>query len=171
MMYTIGTRVVHPCHGAGIIVDVEKKRIGETSHRYYVIDIAGSPHETLVMVAMKRVANVGLRVVGRLSVLRGILEECCEEPAEDEIERDYRKRRAIVKKQLKSGSFHTVANMVRNLTFMDSQRRLGFTDRVALDNGKHMLATELALAAEEDITEALGEIEDRLNQMPCSATE
>jgi len=48
---------------------------------------------------------------------------------------------------------------------MSLQRSLGTTDRRFLEQGKEMLAGELALAADIDREEAMQEIEERLLEM------
>jgi RNA polymerase-interacting CarD/CdnL/TRCF family regulator len=55
--------------------------------------------------------------------------------------------------------------MVRSLTLRNSQRPLGLGERDTLQEGKSMLAAELALAADQELSEAMAEVENQLEQM------
>jgi CarD family transcriptional regulator len=168
-MFSVGSKVVHPCYGAGTVVEIDQKRIGELEHNYYVIVLCEDTRTTQVMVPVRRADDLGLRPVGRPARLRRILEEGCEAP--DEVERDYRTRRGWETEQLKSGSFTDVIGMVRDLTYLNSQRTLGLTERDTLSQGKAMLASELALAAGQALETAMAEVEWHLAQMLLQAAE
>ena len=61
-MYQIGSRVVHPCYGAGVVVRIQEKSIGDSIHAYYVIDTVSRPMQ--LMVPVDRAEEVALRPVG-----------------------------------------------------------------------------------------------------------
>lgn len=162
-MYSVGSKVVHPCYGAGIIVRIQEKSIGEDRRIYYIIKTKSKSMQ--LMVPVQRAQLLGLRSVGDLSQLRSTLCGCRTTPSEDEIVRDLRARQETMREQLKSGSYGEVAHVVRILFFMNSQRSLGTIDRQLLDQGKDLLASELALAADAEIDEAIQEVEKNLGQM------
>jgi len=164
-MFSIGNKVIHPCHGAGTITKIQTKCIGSASHRYYVIHTVAVPREMLIMVPVSRAESMGLRMIGDKAVLRNTLESCSQVPDMDDVETDYRARQAAVRDQLKSGSFQTVTSIVRMYGFLDKRKRLGMTDRQMFDSGKELLAGELALACEIAFDEAMSEINDRLQEM------
>jgi len=161
--YSIGSKVVHPCYGAGIVVRIQEKSIGEDSHSYYIIKTKSKSMQ--LMVPVQRAQSLGLRTVGELHQLRETLLDHCTTPCEGEINRDLRARQEVMREQLKSGSYDEVAGVVRILFFMNSQRSLGTIDRQLLDQGKELLASELALAADAEIGEAMQEIESNLGRM------
>lgn len=162
-MYAIGSKVVHPGHGAGTIIDIQEKSLGETSRTYYVIDTisgvaAGSKQ---LMVPVRHAEDAGLRAAGRAARLRAILDRC-ELPADDDVDKDYRTRQVAMRELLNSGSFKNVATAVCTLYYLHTQRPLGMTDRQLLEHGKGILASELAVASDTDLDDAMHEIEDRL---------
>jgi RNA polymerase-interacting CarD/CdnL/TRCF family regulator len=163
MMYSIGHKVVHPCYGAGTIVRIQEKTIGNTNHSYYVIHTVSRPMQ--LMVAVSRAEEANLRAVGDPSGLRQALSICCEMPAEEDIVRDLRVRQSGMRDRLKSGRFDDVADVARTLFFMSTRRPLGTVDRQLFDQGKELLAGELALAAGVEVIEAMHEVERSLNQM------
>ena len=164
-MYAVGSKVVHPYHGAGTIVRVQEKTIGDSSNYYYIIDTIPSPREMRLMVPVEDAERVGLRRVGEASRLRDMLSALSEPPDEDEIESDFRARKAIMTERLRSGQFQEVVKVVRELFAMSTRRSLGTTDRRFLEQGKEMLAGELALAADIERSEAMQEIEEKLLEM------
>lgn len=159
----VGSKVVHPCHGAGTVVRIKETQIGKSNNSYYVIStVAGSMQ---VMVPIERAEDVGVRDVGEQESLRGMLVRCCIAPDEDEIEKDFRARQAVMREQLKSGEFGEVISSVRILYFLNARRPLGITDRQMLDDGKKLLAGELALASGLDMEASVQEVELGLAEM------
>jgi CarD family transcriptional regulator len=162
-MYVVGSKVVHPCHGAGTIVRIQQKSIGDLQHTYYVIDTVGKAMQ--IMVPVRRADSMGLRDVGDQAELRDTLACCGEAPDVGEIESDFRTRQSALHEQLKSGEFSMVSQAVRTLYFLNAQRPLGMLDRQMFDSGKQILASELALASNQDLQAALDEVESTLAKM------
>ncbi|MGI6367362.1 MAG: CarD family transcriptional regulator [Anaerolineae bacterium] len=166
-MFQIGSRVVHPCYGAGVVVRIQEKSIGETVHAYYVIDTVARPMQ--LMVPVSRAVEHALRPVGDEGDLRNCLCQCEEPPQDDEINKDQRARQATMREQLKSGVFDDIVGIARMLYYMNSKRPLGTIDRQLFDQGKDFIAGELALAADVRIDDARQEIEHLLTTMLKSA--
>ncbi len=163
MSYTIGSKVVHPCYGAGTVVRIQDKSIGETSHSYYIIVTVSRGMQ--LMVPVSRAEDVRLRSVGDPLLLRDTLGVCAERPPAEQLERDLRARQAEMRDQLKSGVFLQVAEVARTLFFLNARRPLGTIDRQLFEQGKELLAGELALATGIAIVEAMQEVESSLNRM------
>jgi RNA polymerase-interacting CarD/CdnL/TRCF family regulator len=64
-----------------------------------------------------------------------------------------------------------VAGVVRQLYLMGAQRTLGTVDRQLLDQGKDLLASELAIASEMALDQAKQEIESCLTTVSEAASE
>ena len=165
--YAVGSKVVHPHHGAGTIVSIQEKKIGEMCHQYYIIRMPAMDrsHDMELMVPVKRADELGLRPIARLNRFRHSLAPCCEPPTEAEHIKDYRARQAAVTEKLKSGSTAEVTSAVRVLYFVNAQRRLGMVDSRLFDRGLNILASELALASDQEIGDAREEIESLLARM------
>ncbi len=161
--YVIGSKVVHPCYGAGIIVGIQQKNISETMHYYYVIDTMARSMKLLVPV--QQAQSIGLRDVGDENRLRNVLQTCATLPDDRDISSDLRARQTGMRERLKSGRYPEVADVVRVLFYMNSRRPLGTIDRQLFDQGKEFLAGELALASGRELQAALQEVEDSLGRM------
>ncbi|MHB0858176.1 MAG: CarD family transcriptional regulator [Anaerolineae bacterium] len=162
-MYAVGAKVVHPCYGAGRIVRVQQMNIGDNSRSYYVIEAMAKSMQ--LMVPVLRASSVGLREVGGLSTLKDALAGCSRAPDSADIPSDLRARQEAMRERLKSGSFPSAVDVVRELHFMSKRRPLGTVDRELFDMGKELLAGELALALDQELTAAMQVVEDLLNQM------
>ncbi len=161
-MYAVGSKIVHPSRGAGTIIDIQQKRIGDITRTYYVIDTVGKSMR--LMVPVKLAEDGRLRPVGKEARLRKVL-AARYVALEGEIPQDYRARKKVMSEKLKTGRFEEVASAVSALFLLSSRRRLGMTDRQMLDGGKDFLAGELALASNSELSEALAEVEESLAQM------
>ncbi len=161
--YAVGSKVVHPCYGAGTIMRIQEKSIGNATATYYVIKTACRSMQ--VMVPVERAESAGLRGIGDLRRLRNMLALCQTAPHEGEIEKDLRIRQTDMRERLKSGEFGTVVSVARILYYLNHRRPLGTVDRQLLEQGKDFIAGELALAADMDFSHARQEVEGLLMQM------
>jgi len=162
-MFTVGSKVVHPCYGAGTIVRIQEKSIGDSTHAYYVINTVGRSMQ--LMVPVSGADDAGLRQVLPSASLRGMLVACHDVPQEGEINPDLRSRQTDMREHLKSGNLVEVVDVVRKLYFLNNSRPLGTVDRQLFDQGKDLLAGELALATGSELLAAMQEVEDHLAEM------
>jgi CarD family transcriptional regulator len=159
--YPIGSKVVHPNYGAGIVVGIEEKSIGQASLSYYIIALPSMQ----LMVPVHRAEALGLRLIGLPANLRAALRGCCELAGEIPNTQDHFARRAALDERLKSGSFERVAAVVRHLYLAHAQRPLSAADHQLLDRGMEILASEFALASGQEMTQAKEEIVQLLTEM------
>ncbi len=162
-MFTVGSKVVHPTCGAGTIVKVQTKTLGDDSRKYYVIETASKGRRLFVPV--ERAEAAGLHPVGKAEILRDTLVNAFVVPEEGTIESDYKARQQQMREELKSGSFPRVCEVVRLLYYLNSQRPLGTVDRSLLDLGKDLLASEYALAADMDVEKGMRFLEEALTEV------
>ncbi|OGO04339.1 MAG: hypothetical protein A2Y73_03860 [Chloroflexi bacterium RBG_13_56_8] len=156
MPFEVGNRVVHPAHGAGTIIGIQKANIGEASHMYYVIKAISNSMQLMVPVGQAN--DIGLRRVGQARKLRGTLKQT----NAGEIEKNHTIRHKEMLERIKSGHFAEVAGVVCTLLCMSTQRALGKVDREIFNKGKELLAGELALATDSEMRLAMQEIEESL---------
>ena len=141
-MFSVGDKVVHRVHGAGIITEKKEMQITETPHRYLVIEMVG-PHSTLMVPIDK--AEQCLRSVSKTATLRRLLtDRLAGEPSQ--LPKDYREREEQIENKLKSGETKKWIEVVRDLTHRRQQGRKSRVDDRLLERTMHLLAGELALA-------------------------
>ena len=158
--FQVGDKVVHPIYGAGTIIEVARKSIGGTENSYYVIEPL--VHDMHVMVPVDRAKDAGLRDIIKKSTISKVwrvLRGAPSQPLDD-----HKERQELVNEKLRSANPVKIAEVTRNLSWLEKDRgRLGSKDTKLLDKARNLLAGELAVAQEMTFEDALAKIETALN--------
>jgi len=161
MEYAIGQTLVHPAHGAGKIVDVEKIKFDDSPQEYYVLRFAGK--QLTVRVPFKRAEIVGLRMIMTKDKVKQVLTTLRAEP--QLLPQDHKKRQKFLEEMIYSGFPVKIAEAVRELTWRRRDKKhLGIEDQRLLDHGRHLLIQEVGLAMNHEETEALQIIDNALEE-------
>jgi CarD family transcriptional regulator len=150
MQFSIGDRVIHPKHGTGQITGVEHQELVEGFEHYYVIEMFDE--RTVVHVPMRKMDELGVRplmprtrLARVLNTLRGIPHRLSD---------DFKERQGRIREKLKTARPIPLAEVVRDLTYRDQVRHLSRTESELLTRGRELLAGEMALVAEAEVTDA-----------------
>lgn len=145
-MYTVGEKVVHPMHGAGVITEITEERVSGVMERYYVF-IAPLSGLTL-KIPVSNSGAVGLRqpvsrhqLAETLATLRGT-----EEITNENWNHRYRENM----ERIKSGQLHEVARVIKGLMHREASRGLSTVERKMLRSAKQILLSEVMLV--EDLS-------------------
>ena len=158
-MFKIGDKVVHPYHGAGMVIDIEEKKLLKERGRYYIIDLVAS--DGIVMVPTNNVQRIGLRrASGRRAISRA-MNTLASTP--DTLSSDHRERQARAQERLNTGDLIEVTEVVRNLAWRNSEAGLTMADNKLYQRAQTFLASELALAKDIELQEALERLQTALN--------
>ncbi len=153
-MFNIGDEIVYPMHGAGIIVDIEEKKILGELHKYYILQISIS--DMKVMLPVNNLDTIGIRrIVSEDAANEAInhFHNCCEDSNNNWNQR-YRENIEKIKK----GNLIDVATVAKTLLLRDNKKSLSNAERKMLSNAKNILISELVLAKKvspEEIKEML----------------
>lgn len=158
MQFKIGDRVVHPTHGTGQIVSIEKKQFSEkTARLYYEVAL---PKLITLWIPIEAQLDSGLRPVtarNELDHYRNLLRS----PSVP-LTANHQQRRLELVNRLKPGSFQVMCEVVRDLTASGWHKRLGLTDTATLQKTRQSLYLEWAASASVSLTEAIKEIDSLL---------
>jgi CarD family transcriptional regulator len=163
MAFKMGDTVVHPNYGTGIITDIREHEFLDVEKKpYYSIQLLSSP-ETTVMVAVQNEQEAGLRPTVSQSRLSRVWRVLSSKP--EQLPADHNKRYDTLREKLYSGNVLRIAEVLRDLTWHNEQRRKWTTRGKRLyDRGIQLLAGEVAgsrhwdvAAAKERITRALSQ--------------
>ena len=145
-MFSIGERVVHPMHGAGVIDDIVEERIAGVRQEYYVFKM---PVGGLILkIPTANSAVVGLRTIITPAEAQSLLEAI---PAlETENNANWNKRYQENMQRLKSGDLYEVARVIKTLIHRDRQRGLSTGERKMLHSARQILLSELVLSTERE---------------------
>lgn len=147
-MFNVGDKVVHPLHGAGVIVSIDERAILDEKQSYYTIKMPG---EVKVMVPTAKAEEIGVRsIIDKSSADKvfGILEK-----DSTEMSMNWNKRYRDNMERMKTGNIYEVADIVRNLTFKQKDKGLSTGEKKMLLNARQILVSELVLAEEKDKNE------------------
>lgn len=143
MDYAIGQTLVHPAHGAGKIIDVEKIKFDDRPQEYYVLRFADK--QLTVRVPFKRAEIVGLRKIMTKEKVKQVLSTLRAEP--QMLPKDHKKRQKFLEGLIYSGYPIKIAEAVRELTWRRrNKKHLGIEDQRLLDHGRNLLIQEVGLA-------------------------
>ncbi|MBR7163811.1 MAG: CarD family transcriptional regulator [Clostridia bacterium] len=142
MQYHIGSKVVYPMHGAGVIESIEEREIMGKKQQYYIMRIPIGDMQ--VMVPMQNAEEIGLREVIDPDVADHVLEEfkACAIVMDSNWNKRYRDNMT----KIKSGNISDVVTVVKNLMYRDKLRGLSTGERKMLSNAKQILVSELVVA-------------------------
>ncbi len=158
-MFEVKDKVVHPQHGAGIIVGF-KDEVLKGFGRYYVIDLVA--YERIVMIPIKGADDIGLRQVSAPNILPRVFRTLTASPTL--LPGNYTERQAGIGERLKTGDIIEVAGVVRDLAWHGRIKKLTTVDSGLFDQARKFLASELALANDIDIDEAMGWVDYTLDE-------
>lgn len=161
-MFDIGDKVFHPVHGAGRVVDVKERRSLGPVRRYYSIELLSQP-KTLLMVPVGDAQNIGLRPSipqSELNQVWGVLR------ADPEIlPTDHEQRYEVLKDRLRGGDVLKIASALRDMAWREEQeRRLTKQGKRLYDESLTLLAGEVAIIQDSDLSTAEAQIIDTLKE-------
>ncbi|HOX00705.1 MAG TPA: CarD family transcriptional regulator [Deltaproteobacteria bacterium] len=147
LSFSIGSPIVHPIHGAGIMKAIQKKEIRGKLMSYYVIDF---PYSDLgqVMVPVDMAEKVGLRLVnghGNIDTIFEVLSESFSEAEEEESKSFHQRYREYLEK-IQSGDLRQVAFVYRLLYRRSLNKPLGTKDKALFETARQLLISEVVFA-------------------------
>ena len=141
-MFPVGSKIVHPMHGAGVIRKIEEKKILGEVKKYYILELPCN--DINVMLPVESEQSVGIRsIVSREVALEAVTVLRQESTAMD---RNWNRRYRDNMDKLKAGDIFKVAEVVRNLMRTGRDKGLSAGETKMLHNAKQILISELILA-------------------------
>lgn len=145
-MYTVGERVIHPMHGAGVITGITEERLRGVTEQYYVFAVPLSG--LTLMIPIENSDAVGLRRPASRQQLHEILAALRD--GEYDMTGNWNRRYRENMERMKSGQLHQIAGVIRDLIRRDASRGLSTVERKMLRSAKQILLSEMMLI--EDLT-------------------
>lgn len=149
-MYTIGDKIVYPMHGAGIIETIEEKVILGELRRYYVLNVPCG--DMKIMIPVDTSDDIGVRTIISAEEVKTIITVLGADSTE--MPNNWNRRYRENMEKLKTGSAVEVAEVVRNLTRTDREKKLSTGEKKMLTNARQILLSEMALAGGMDTDRA-----------------
>jgi CarD family transcriptional regulator len=164
MQFSVGDKVVHPHHGPGWVVSVERRELMDGPKRYYVIEVPGQ--RLTVHLPVGKADEVGVRLAMSQSRFPRVLGMLRSRP--HLLPKDYRERQEEIWAKLKTGRVMQLARVVRDLSWHRHRAHLTKTDSDYLKQGRDLLAAEMALVSGDTVSDASNLIEATLTAAMAS---
>ena len=155
-MFSVGDKVVHPMHGAGVIDEIVTETVAGSTQDYYVFHM---PVGGLVLkIPIASGETVGLRDVWESQRSQQLLRDLPELVAEP-FTGTWNQRSRETLERLKSGDLYQVAQVIKNLAHRDKVKGLSTGERKMLRMAKQILITEVVFSTGQDYEQ----IEEQVN--------
>ena len=155
-MFKVGQLAVYPAHGVGRIESVEKRDIAGQPQQFYILRIVDN--EMIIMIPTANAVSLGLRSIisnKEVSQVFNILKEKSEIPGAQTWNRRYRD----YMKKIKTGSAIEVAEVLRDLFVLKSDKDLSFGERKMLDTARNLLVKEISIARNDPEDKVAAELD------------
>jgi CarD family transcriptional regulator len=140
MTFQLGEKLIYPNHGVATVENISSRAFAGQFERYYLLRLTYNC--LTVMVPFSHVAELRLRKVTRNGELARVLSFL----AEGRCRRyqDWKDRFKENSERMRDGSLLAVAEVLKSLLILHSQKPLSFREKKMLDRARHMLITELS---------------------------
>lgn len=154
-MFEIGSKIVHPMHGGGIIRKIEEKKILGEVKQYYILELPCN--DMNVMIPVDAEQSVGIRpVVDKSEAMKAVDVLKMESTPMDS---NWNRRHRDNMEKLRKGNILEVAEVVRNLMRINRVKNLSSGEAKMLNNARQILISELILACEISESDAVELVE------------
>jgi len=140
--FQIGEKVVYPNHGIGTVENISTRSFGARNERFYLLRL--TYNSMTVMVPFSHVEEIGLRKVtrnGEVARVLGFLEA-----GSCKCKGDWKDRFKENSDKMRNGSLLEIAEVLKTLLILQSEKPLSFREKKMLDRARHMILTELSIS-------------------------
>ena len=162
MMFQIGQLAVYPAHGVGRIESVQEREVSGGPAKFYIMRLLDS--DMIIMIPTNNARNIGLREVIDHQAVSQIYEILRSRPNRPNNQTWNRRYRDYMDK-IKTGSPFRVAEVLRDLTHLKTEKDLSFGERKMLDTAKNLLIKELSLVNKKEETEIEAHLQELLGRV------
>lgn len=154
-MFEIGDNAVYPGHGVGVIERIETREISGSNKIFYVLKILDNG--MTIMIPTDHVQMVGLReIIPEVQVPRVF--QILKEKDASTYNQTWNRRYREYMEKINTGSIFEIAEVLRDLYMLKSEKELSFGERKILDTAKNLLVTEIAIAMRSQENEVVQEL-------------
>lgn len=155
-MFKVGDKAVYPAQGVAEVISIEEKDIAGARQRFYVLRILDTDRK--IMVPVSNAGAVGLRQVISEMEIREIFDILQERTVAFDNQTWNRRYRGFMDK-IKTGSIYDVAEVLRDLYRLKTDKQLSFGERRMLDTARSLIVKEIAIARNQTEDDVRQEIE------------
>lgn len=154
-MFQIGDKAVYPGHGVGVIEAIERKQISGKEQIFYMLRIVDNG--MTIMIPRDNVGAVRMREVIRKLDVSKVIHILKDRDVTVDNQTWNRRYREYMEK-INTGSIYEIAEVLRDLHLLKTEKELSFGERKIMDVAKNLLVKELAIARNVKESDILREI-------------
>jgi CarD family transcriptional regulator len=154
--FKVGDKAVYPAQGVAEVIKIEEKDIAGKRQAFYVLRIMDTDRK--IMVPVSNATAVGLRQVISEQEICEIFDILKERTIAFDNQTWNRRYRGFMDK-IKTGSIYDVAEVLRDLYRLKTDKQLSFGERRMLDTARTLIVKEIAIAREQTEDQVKTEIE------------
>jgi CarD family transcriptional regulator len=158
MQFSVGDKIMHPRYGAGQIMGEEHRELVVGFKHYCVIKILGTG--ATAYIPMRKMDELGVRPIMSRAKIARVLDTLGDEPGS--LPQDYKARQEQIQKKIRTCLPMQIAEAVRDLTWHKQSAKLTKVDEDLLNQGRGLLAGEIALATDSELFDAQDAIDATL---------
>ena len=166
LKFKVGDKVVYPNHGVGIVKAIRDQEIRGQTSTFISLQILST--DSIVMVPVQNSASVGLRKLVPRNKVRQVLEKL--RTAGVEVPTDWKGRYQENQEKMRSGDLEQVAEVLKNLTYLNSVKTLSYRERKMLDRARALLVSELAEASQQGAPKVEEMVDEAMSDILGAAT-
>jgi CarD family transcriptional regulator len=141
--FNVGDKAVYPAHGVGEIVGMQIKEIAGNKISFYILKILNS--DLTVLIPINNINSVGLREIIHKNEVRAIYKILQDKAPSIDIQTWNRRYREYLRK-IRTGNPTEIAQVLRDLYHLKSDKILSFGEKRMLDSAESLLIKEISLA-------------------------
>lgn len=156
--FKVGDKAVYPAQGVAEVVSIEEKDIAGNRQRFYVLRLLDTDRK--IMVPVNNARNVGLRPPISETEVREIFAILKERAIAFDNQTWNRRYRGFMDK-IKTGSVFDVAEVMRDLYRLKTEKPLSYGEKRMLDTARALIVKEIAVSrrkTEEQVTAQIEKI-------------
>ncbi len=158
-MFQIGQLAVYPAHGVGVIESIQERMVSGNVEKFYIMRLLDNG--MIIMIPMNNARNIGLRDIIDQTSVPEVYEILSLRPSRINTQTWNRRYRDYMDK-IKTGSPFRVAEVLRDLTLLKTEKDLSFGERKMLDTAKNLLVKELSLVNDKQEDEIEAQLQELL---------
>lgn len=141
-MFSVGDRIAHPMHGAGIIDSIVTRMVDGSEREYYSLKLPAGDMQ--VMIPVDATDSIGVRPIVCPEEAEKIISAFSE--IEINMTQNWNKRYRENMIKIKSGDLMEVAAVIKGLMIRETDRGLSTGERKMLHSAKQILISEIVLS-------------------------
>jgi len=158
-MFQLGQLAVYPAHGVGIIESIQERVVSGNVQQFYIMRLL--ENDMIIMIPKNNARNIGLRDIIDETSVPEVYEILSLRPSRINTQTWNRRYRDYMDK-IKTGSPFRVAEVLRDLTLLKTEKDLSFGERKMLDTAKNLLIKELSLVNDKKEDEIEAQLQELL---------